>query len=34
MGVNFFDSAEAYADGKAEIVIGNVFKKLGGLGRA
>src|SRR5712692_6714392 len=29
MGVNFFDSAEAYADGKAEIVMGNVFKKLG-----
>ncbi|HEV2120149.1 MAG TPA: aldo/keto reductase [Candidatus Bathyarchaeia archaeon] len=28
-GVNFFDSAEAYADGKAEIVLGNVFKKLG-----
>jgi voltage-dependent potassium channel beta subunit len=28
-GVNFFDSAEAYADGKAEIVMGNVFKKLG-----
>src|SRR5712692_4906689 len=29
VGVNFFDSAEAYADGKAEIVMGNVFKKLG-----
>jgi voltage-dependent potassium channel beta subunit len=29
MGVNFFDSAEAYADGKAEIVMGNIFKKLG-----
>src|SRR4029077_13149143 len=28
-GVNFFDSAEAYADGKAEIVMGNIFKKLG-----
>jgi voltage-dependent potassium channel beta subunit len=28
-GVNFFDSAEAYAEGKAEIVMGNVFKKLG-----
>jgi voltage-dependent potassium channel beta subunit len=28
-GVNFFDSAEAYAGGKAEIVMGNVFKKLG-----
>jgi voltage-dependent potassium channel beta subunit len=28
-GVNFFDSAEAYADGKAEVVMGNVFKKLG-----
>ncbi len=29
MGVNFFDSAEAYADGKAELVMGNIFKKLG-----
>ena len=28
-GVNFFDSAEAYADGKAETVMGNLFKKLG-----
>jgi len=28
-GVNFFDSAEAYADGKAETVMGNIFKKLG-----
>ena len=28
-GVNFFDSAEAYADGKAEIVMGSIFKKLG-----
>jgi len=28
-GVNFFDSAEAYADGKAEIIMGNIFKKLG-----
>jgi voltage-dependent potassium channel beta subunit len=28
-GVNFFDSAEAYAGGKAEIVMGSVFKKLG-----
>src|SRR2546427_7002543 len=28
-GVNFFDSAEAYAGGKAEIVMGNVFKQLG-----
>src|SRR5947209_8341879 len=28
-GVNFFDSAEAYADGKAEMVMGNIFKKLG-----
>ena len=26
-GVNFIDSAEAYADGKAETVIGNVIKK-------
>jgi len=28
-GVNFFDNAEGYADGNAEIVMGNVFKKLG-----
>jgi voltage-dependent potassium channel beta subunit len=28
-GVNFFDNAEAYADGKAEVVMGNVIKKLG-----
>jgi voltage-dependent potassium channel beta subunit len=28
-GVNFFDNAEAYADGNAEIVMGNVIKKLG-----
>jgi len=28
-GVNFFDSAEAYAQGNAEIVIGNVIKKMG-----
>ena len=28
-GVNFFDSAEAYADGKAEMVMGNIFRKLG-----
>ena len=28
-GVNFFDNAEAYAHGKAEIVMGNVIKKLG-----
>ena len=28
-GVNFFDNAEAYAAGKAEIVMGNAFKKLG-----
>lgn len=27
-GVNFFDNAEAYADGKAETVMGNVIKKL------
>ena len=26
-GVNFFDNAEAYAGGKAEVVMGNVFKK-------
>lgn len=28
-GVNFFDNAEVYADGQAEIVMGNVIKKLG-----
>lgn len=28
-GVNFFDNAEAYAHGNAEIVMGNVIKKLG-----
>ncbi|MFC1555834.1 potassium channel beta subunit family protein [candidate division KSB1 bacterium] len=26
-GINFFDNAEAYADGQAEIVMGNVIKK-------
>ncbi len=28
-GVNFFDNAEAYGNGQAEIVMGNVIKKLG-----
>ena len=28
-GVNFFDNAEAYAGGKAEVVMGNVFKQKG-----
>lgn len=28
-GVNFFDNAEAYASGNAEIVMGNVIKRLG-----
>jgi voltage-dependent potassium channel beta subunit len=28
-GVNFFDNAEVYAHGNAEIVMGNVIKKLG-----
>jgi len=28
-GVNFFDNAEAYAQGNAETVLGNVIKKLG-----
>ncbi len=26
-GVNFFDNAEAYAGGKSETVMGNVFQK-------
>jgi voltage-dependent potassium channel beta subunit len=29
IGVNFFDNAEAYANGEAEIVMGNVIKKTG-----
>ena len=28
-GVNFFDNAEAYSHGNAEVVMGNVIKKLG-----
>jgi voltage-dependent potassium channel beta subunit len=28
-GVNFFDNAEAYASGKAEVVMGNVIRKAG-----
>jgi voltage-dependent potassium channel beta subunit len=28
-GVNFFDNAEGYANGKAEVVMGNVVKSLG-----
>jgi voltage-dependent potassium channel beta subunit len=28
-GVNFFDNAEAYADGKAEIVMGKILKRRG-----
>ncbi|MEA3440493.1 MAG: aldo/keto reductase [Chloroflexota bacterium] len=28
-GVNFFDNAEVYADGNAEVVMGNVIKKTG-----
>lgn len=28
-GVNFFDNAEVYADGQAEIMMGNVIKKAG-----
>jgi len=28
-GVNFFDNAEVYGNGKAEIVMGNVLKKVG-----
>jgi voltage-dependent potassium channel beta subunit len=29
LGVNFFDNAEAYAHGNAEVVVGNVIRKLG-----
>src|SRR5438128_1967009 len=28
-GVNFFDNAEAYAEGQAEIVMGNILKNAG-----
>ena len=28
-GVNFFDNAEAYANGNAEVVMGNVIKRIG-----
>lgn len=28
-GVNFFDNAETYANGKSEIVMGNILKKMG-----
>ena len=28
-GVNFFDNAEAYANGQAEIIMGNILKKTG-----
>ncbi|MEP6937538.1 MAG: aldo/keto reductase [Chthoniobacterales bacterium] len=28
-GVNFFDNAEAYANGKAEVVMGNILKRKG-----
>src|SRR6187402_2996463 len=28
-GVNFFDNAEAYADGQAELVMGTILKKSG-----
>lgn len=28
-GVNFFDNAEAYSGGKAETMMGNIFKKMG-----
>lgn len=28
-GVNFFDNAEVYANGRSEIVMGNILKKLG-----
>ena len=28
-GVNFFDNAEGYADGKSEIIMGEALKKAG-----
>lgn len=28
-GINFFDNAEAYANGQSEIVMGNILKKMG-----
>jgi aryl-alcohol dehydrogenase-like predicted oxidoreductase len=28
-GINFFDSAEVYADGKCEVAMGKAIKKLG-----
>ena len=28
-GINYFDTAEAYADGKCEIAMGKAIKKLG-----
>ncbi len=28
-GINFFDNAEIYARGQAEVVMGNIFKKMG-----
>ena len=28
-GVNFFDNAEGYADGQAEVVMGDILKKSG-----
>jgi len=28
-GINFFDNAEIYAQGKSEIVMGNILKKMG-----
>jgi aryl-alcohol dehydrogenase-like predicted oxidoreductase len=33
-GVNFFDNAEAYANGNAERVMGNVIKRWAGLERS
>ena len=28
-GINFFDNAETYADGKSEEVMGDILKKMG-----
>jgi len=32
-GVNFFDNAEAYASGRAEVVMGRITSKMGATSR-